>query len=336
MRNIPLIDDAPDGWFLEAGIGEDRAILLQQGKIVEACIERHGGIKAGMVAPAQLTSIRAGGKGGVITLETGEEALIGAIPDGATQGQSFNAQITREAIKEQNRVKLPQAKFTQEAARPAPNLQERLSASSDPIQTCLPGGRDHFAEAGWGDVLEQARSGVVSFAGGNLDIAVTPAMITIDIDGDMDALPLSIAAAREAAHAIRRLGLRGSIGLDFPDVGGKSGRVQVLEAFDEAMTVDCERTAINGFGLLHLVTRRVRPSLIEIQQGRKTLGYALDLIRQAQWLSSSGDTSLTAHPAITGHFEKHPEWMAALAKDRGGAVILQAEPKLSIGGGYAG
>ena len=81
--------------------------------------------------------------------------------------------------------------------------------------------------AGWNDLLEEARGGIVRFAGGELRISPTPAMTLIDVDGHLPPDELAVVGASAAARAIRRLDIGGSIGVDLPDrrrQGGAASR----------------------------------------------------------------------------------------------------------------
>src|ERR687891_15718 len=49
LPDIPLAE-----WLFEAGIGEDRAILVEDGEIVEAAIELPSDLRAGAVVEARL------------------------------------------------------------------------------------------------------------------------------------------------------------------------------------------------------------------------------------------------------------------------------------------
>ncbi len=322
-------------WLYEDGIGEERAILIEAGQIVAARIERHDGAKPGLVTKVQLVKQLVPGKRGIGQMDDGNEVLLSPLPSGLTEGGSVMVEITRAAISERTRFKLPLAKAAPDKApAPAPTLLDRISAGGVPITRCHALGPDRFAEYGWHEVIEEARSGEVAFAEGNLLIAVTPAMTLIDVDGDTAALPLSLAAAQAAARAIRRLDLQGSIGIDFPALEGKADRQKVAETFDDAMTGPFERTAINGFGLLHLVTRRVRPSLPEIfARGRMTAN-ALGILRMAERDGQTGGMTLVAHPAVIAKLTARRDWLAELTKRTGRAVTLRSDPKLATHAHY--
>jgi hypothetical protein len=327
-------------WLYEDGIGEERAILLQKGRIITVYIERHDGIKAGLIAKAQLTKILVPGKRGIVKLDTGEqELLLSPIPAGLTEGASLMIAVTREAVREalqdHVRYKLPLAKAAPDTQpQNAPRLIDRIGAGALPVRLCHSHEADYFEEAGWGEVMEEARSGKVDFATGSLLIAATPAMTLIDVDGDAPPLPLSLAAATATAQAIQRLGIQGSIGIDFPNLSDKVDRQAVAEVFDAAMIGPFERTAVNGFGFLQLITRRQRPSLLELMQGNAVQAHLMALLRRAERDRGAGPMALVAHPAITAQLSARADWMEQLAKRTGRRMTLQSDPALDMGGGY--
>ena len=74
-------------------------------------------------------------------------------------------------------------------------------------------------------------------------------MTLIDVDGWGSVDALCVASATAAAAAIRRLGIAGSIGIDFP-TASREARATAALAFDAALPLPFERTAINGFGFM--------------------------------------------------------------------------------------
>lgn len=320
-------------WYFDAGIGEDRAILVENGRIIEARIERHDGIKPGQVCEAQLVTRMVGNTRGIVALEDGSEALLSPVPKALNEGASLMVESTRSAIDEKSRFKLPMVKAApDETPRAAPTLRERIEG--EPTLYRPSDEQDAFEQLGWGEVLEEARSGVVSFDGGTLLIALTPAMTLIDIDGNLPPVELAMRAAPAVAAAVRRLDLQGSIGIDFPALDDKDDRKRVADAFDAMMHGPFERTAINGFGFMQVVTRRARQSLPEMLQYRGVTAHALELLRRAQRDQNTGPVRLVAHPAIIAKLQKRPEWTEALAKSLGRPVSLKSDPELGLGGGF--
>ncbi|MBS0504282.1 MAG: ribonuclease [Proteobacteria bacterium] len=309
-------------WLYEAGIGEARAALIEDGLIVEARIEREGsGARAGDVLPARLKH-KAGRAGRAeIAFDDGATALLSPVPPGLTEGGPLLAEIVREAIPERGNPKLPLARPSEGPARLAPSLAEGIA----PARMLHPHEPDALEAAGWSELLEQAETGLVPFPGGLLRIALTPAMTVIDVDGDLPPAELAIRGAQASAAAIRRLGIGGSIGIDLPTVPDKRARQAAAEAFDLAYPQPFERTAVNGFGFLQIIRRRVRPSLPELIQSDPVRAAALALLRRLEREPLPGPDSASVSPAIAHLIADHPHWLETLARRRGRPIqILSA------------
>jgi len=302
-------------WLYEEGIGEARAILVEQGAIVEAAIELPG-LRAGAVAPARLTNIA-----GIATLDDGTEATLS--PGGLTEGTAFHAEVVREAIPERGRLRPPRVRATELPPRAGPSLAERIGnprAMSGP---------DRFEEAGWSELLEEAMTGEIAFVGGALRMSLTPAMTLFDVDGSLLPAALAEAGAAAAARAIRRFGIAGSIGIDLPTLP-RDGRQAAARAVDAILPQPFERTAVNGFGFLQIVRRRERPSLPELLQADPAGAAARALLRRAE--RQTGPLTLHAAPAVIARLQS--EWIAVLERRVGGAVTLLERPGLAISAGH--
>ena len=208
-------------------------------------------------------------------------------------------------------------------------MRSGLAAAALPF----PAPADALGDAGWDDLIDQARTGIVTFAGGELRISPTPAMTLIDVDGYLAPDELAVLGAGEAARAIRRLDIGGSIGIDLPTVAGKAARQAAAAAIDDRLPQPFERTAVNGFGFVQIVRPRARPSLIEIWSDRAA-AEARALLRRAAF-EAPGAKRLVAHPAVVAILEANPEWLDALARQVGGAVSLRADPALPMSAGHA-
>lgn len=321
-------------WLYEQGIGEHRAALVDQGRIIEALIAREdSGPLAGAVIAARLTKITVPGKRGLLTLANGGEAWIEPLPPGVTEGATLNVEITREAIPESGRPKLPRAVQSDQPPRPAPTLRQRIAGG--PVRILAAHEPDLLEQAGWSELIDEAISGEITFAGGALRISLTPAMTLIDVDGDLPPAQLARAGAAAAAVAIRRLDITGSIGIDLPTVAGKAERTAAAEAFDEMLPQPFERTAINGFGFMQVIRRRVRPSLPELLRSDPALSAALILLRRAQRTPGAGALTLTANPTVAGLLQNQANWIAELARHIGAPVSLHGDAGRSISAGDA-
>lgn len=297
-------------WIVESGIGETRAALIEDGEIVETRVRRDGVIPAGTVLNAKLVAVAPR-----VTVEAGgEQFLLPRGVSGVTEGSGLTVEVVREALGGTEPWKRALARVTQDAPRPAPPLADGRAGTID----------------GWDDLLEEARSGIVGFEGGELRIEPTPAMTMIDVDGWLVPDRLAQMAAWAVARAIRRLDLGGSIGIDFPTMRSKAERAAIDAILDEYLPKPFERTATNGFGFVQIVRPKARPSLVDLARDRAPFE-ARALLRRAG--QSVGAITLTAHPAVIAAIR--PAWREQLERQVGGRVTLSAEPTLAMSAGHA-
>lgn len=325
-------------WLYEDGIGEARAALVEDSGILEACIEPDGdAAKPGAICEARLTEILPDRRAGRLKLDGGEPALIEPLPPGPTEGETLLVEIVRGAISEPGKRKSARARPAAKgrSASPAMGLLDRLQATDHPVRTLAAHEPDALEAAGWSELLEQAATGAVAFAGGALRIALTPAMTVIDVDGALPPAELARVGARAAGEAIRRLDIGGSTVIDLPSLSAKADRQAAAEAFDSALPQPFERTSVNGFGLLQIVRKRLRPSLLEYAQYEGSATAARALLRRAERAGGSGEMTLTAHPAIVAQFDAHPDWLAKLERRVAAPVAVKPDPALGLWGGHA-
>ncbi len=316
-------------WLVESGIGEDRAIRIEGEHAVAARIDWPGFLAAGQVEDAVLTARAKGSSRGTVRFASGHEALVDRLPRDAQQGAPIRVEVTRSALFEKTRVKRAQCRPTQQAPRPAPTLAETLANEGHEVRTV-----HHFPVGHWEDIWSEAWSGMIDFSGGSLHFSPTPAMIMVDVDGTLPARELSLAAVQPLANAVRRFDLAGSIGIDFPTLEAKADRRMVDGALDaELADWPHERTGMNGFGFVQLVSRLTRPSLLHRLSQSRTGAAARLLLRRAGEEMPPGALLLTCHPAIGAHLTA--EWQAQLARRTGREIRIKLEPGLALEGGFA-
>jgi hypothetical protein len=303
-------------WLIERGIGETRCALVERGRIVDARVLVGGIVPAGTIVEAMLKSVGPNGTG----VAEGQEYLLPKGAPGITQGARLNIEVTREALGGAEPWKRPLARMTDQPARPAPSLGGREAISGE------------FDEAGWPDLIEEARNGIVAFPGGELRVSLTPAMTLIDVDGQLSPADLAVAGARAAGDAIRRHGIGGSIGIDLPTANSKDARQAAAAVIDEILPQPFERTAVNGFGFLQIVRPRRHASLFELAADRAAFETRVLLRRVGREV---GAIRVAAHPSVIAVLSGYRDWLDQLARQVGGAVTLRSDPSLAISGGHA-
>lgn len=315
-----------NGWIVEEGIGETRAVRIADGRIVEALVELEDVVPAATRLSARL--VRAGdqNRNAVARDDGGQEYLLPVAPAGVSEGGGLIIEVLRAAFPGSEPWKRPLARATSYGALEAAPLAERLGGRL----LHFPAPHDALEEAGWSDLLDESRSGTIAFAGGSLRISPTAAMTLIDVDGSLPPDELALRGATAAARAIRRLAIGGSIGIDLPSVKGKAARLAQDAAIDAELPRPFERTGVNGFGFVQVVRARRGPSLIELAQDRAGFE-ARALLRQAA--RSVGAIELAAHPAVLAAIG--PDWLDRLARQVGGTVGLRPDPALAMASGHA-
>jgi ribonuclease G len=312
-------------WLYEAGIGEARAALVEDDRILQALIEPDDtGPRLGTVTRARIVEITTKGREARLTLEDGSEATLSPLPPGITQGSSLTVKIVREAIPEPGRPKRPKASPTDEAATLGPDLLARITATGHPVRTLRPHESDALEQAGWSEVLDEALTGEIVFAGGALRMTPTPAMTLFDVDGVGPLEPLAIAAATAIAQAIVRHAIGGSIGIDFPTITGKAPRQAAAAAIDAALPQPFERTAVNGFGFLQIVRPRLHASLPELLR-TDPAARTRALLRQLERVPPPAPRHHRVSKATLATLAAHPTWTSELARRTGVAAQFETD-----------
>ena len=314
-------------WLYEAGIGEARAALVENGEIIEARIERDNeGPRIGAIVAAKLVESGRGGKGALAVLDWPgtPSATLSEVPPATSIGTTLIVEVTRMALRERGRDKPARARLADVGAAIAdgPDLRSRIAATGIPVVALRPTDADALEQAGWSELIDHVRAGHWRFAGGALWIDATPAMLLIDIDGEGNAFTLAQAGAKAAVAVIRCCDVGGSIGIDFPSLGGRAERLAIDALIDETLPQPFERTGVNGFGLMQIIRRRDRPSLIEQVRFDSVATDAALLLRYAERAVGTGPLQLMARPAVVDAIAARPEWIDALQKRAGRPVTL--------------
>ena len=320
-------------WLYEAGIGEERAILVEQGALVAARVEWGETVRAGLVADARLIAKPSGARRGLARLPDGSEVLVDGLSRETNEGETLRLRIVRPTLAERGRTKRAQARHDPTAAcTPAPSLLDELRHGTLPVRPVRIAGPE-FADHGWDELTEQALTGEIDFAGGSLSLSATPAMTLIDVDGYGAPPALSIAAVPVIAAAMRRLDLGGAVGIDFPSIADKRERQAVDAALGAALAGwRGERTAMNGFGFVQLVSRLERPSLLA-RYARRAEAQARILLRQAERVAEPGALLLTMPPVVRRAIR--PEWEAELVRRTGRRIEWREDAGLAPEASFA-
>ncbi len=310
-------------WLVEEGIAEHRAVRMDGDRIVAAHVEWPGRLAAGWVIEAKLVARAAGSTRGTAITASGEEIVVDRLPQAASEGAPLRIAITRAALEGAGRLKRAQGRPS-EALPAQPSLAERLTADGYTVRIVR-----RFPGSEWDAVIDEALSGAVGFAGGTLLFAPTPAMTTVDVDGDLPPRSLALAAVPALASALRRFDLGGSVVVDFPTLGDKADRRAVDAALGEALADwPHERTAMNGFGLVQIVTRLARPSMLHLANRSRTGLVWRRIVRRAERLEGPGHIELSINPALEHAVE--PEHLTALQHRSGRRVVLRTDATLAL------
>lgn len=313
-------------WLIEEGIAEHRAARFEGDRIVEARVARPDCLAPGWVVEAKLIARAAGSTRGTALVDTGEEVLVDRLPASAAKGAALRLAIHRAARGGPGRLKRAQGRPSA-AALARPTLAERLAATTAGSAATVKRVR-RFPGTDWDDLIDEALAGEIAFAGGALIIAPTAAMTTVDIDGAMPARALALAAVAPLAAALRRFDLRGSVVVDFPTVQDKTGRRSVDDALASALSDwPHECTAMNGFGLVQIVSRLEGPSLFELAAWQRPALIWHRLLRRAEALEAPGTIALSIHPALS--HAATPADIAALERRTGRHVKVDTVATLA-------
>lgn len=335
-------------WLFEAGIGEDRAALVEDGTILEAVVEPHRrGLRIGRVYLVSITKVitpgvlAEGRLGSLAYFGPKGEVLVEGLPDNHRLSTAVKAVVVREPIfdgRSKKKAKLRALPLGDRRSEPGyapPSLYEQLNkAGGARVMNVPQHGPDLLEEAGWSECLEEAATGQVYFPSGSISITPTPGGTVIDVDGWLAPEELALAAGPYVGKAIRRLGIGGSILVDFPTFAGRDGRRQVVEATIKSLNFPYEYTGVNGFGLMQIVRPRSRPSLIEEWRDHGIERAAFALVRRAQRAGLVGSVVLAAPPAVRRFLEESPNWQIELSRELGGEARVETDHRLELNSGY--
>ena len=326
-------------WLYEDGIGESRAVLVEDGRIAEVLIDwPDSPWRVGTVSDGRLSELQRDRGRAIVTLADGSPAILSPLPQQPLSlGRACRVEVMREPLPEGRRRKWPKVRLVDSDTPPAaaPSLRERIAASGLAVTEIGMADPDRLEELGWSELLQGAADGEIDFPGGTLLLALTPAMTLIDVDGMLPPDELAIAGVRASVRVIRQLGIGGAIGIDLPTLSGKADRVAAAELIDALLPKPFERTGVNGFGFVQIIRPRARRSIPEMLAADPDGAAARALLRRAERTSGAGLLTLSCSPGIAACIEARPDWLEALARRTGRPVRLQADAGKPRWGGDA-
>ncbi|MBO6798429.1 ribonuclease E/G [Maricaulis sp.] len=304
--------------LIEENIGETRAAVVENGRIVELHLDRwseqdrraiEGEVYRGRVRKVEMALNAA-----FVDLGVGEEGFLpfgkSGRPKGMHEGAAIKVRIAREAYDDKGPnlalIELDDGPAP-ECLEPAPILAQRLvRAFGD-------------AEAQWSDEsdldMDEAFDEALSPAamipgGGSLYIEQTRALVAIDVDADGRKgqgnatklnQQLNVSAAKEAARQVRLRGLGGLVAIDFVHMRAQPDRKATEQALRQAFKRDRAKVDVaplSQFCIGELARQRRGRSLAELmldKRGELTVETeALRALREAtSALSHSRKASVT-------------------------------------------
>jgi hypothetical protein len=312
-------DDAP---------GERRAALVENGSIVEIHIQRDGLWVLGECGVGRID--RKTPSGAYIIADNGHELLLRSKakkPDGAR----VHFEVTREAISEPGRIKLPEI-MLRDSAPPEP-----LMGKDTLWDTRLASLGQSAINASIAEGFDVAIAGQSQLGDVTISFQRSKAGLVFDIDGIGDAFAINMVAAREIARLLRLYQVGAMVLIDFISMESKTQRAHIAEAFDAASLADArpyERTAINGYGMMQVVRARPRPSVLDHLFGTRIA--ALSDETQAYWLlravaqsSGFGARTVTAQPDVATllQSERWAAWRGQATRLAGAEMLVVADEK---------
>ena len=338
---------------VEDWVGETRAAIVEQGRVVELHFDRWSEqgtrVHAGELYAGRITRIDGSLNAAFVDLGRGEAGFLpfgkAGRPKGLHDGAMIGVRATREAFAEKGPTlaladmdELPGAP---ELIETDANLAERLLRRYPEADVKWADEADVDIEA----AIEAAQSRDVPLkGGGRLRIEPTAALTAIDIDsagrtsnaGRKLALDVNLAAMPEIARQIRLRGLGGNIVIDCLHLRSQPDRKAVEGALKKALKPDPARIDVlplSRFGLIEMARQRTGRAVAEVLEsgeGKASVETrALDALR-ALLLEAAANRSaqltLTVSPALHDWLEADRiDWRAAMTDRIGPRFTLAAQ-----------
>lgn len=241
--------------LIEENIGETRAAVAENGRIVELHLERwsEAGQRAieGEVFRGRVKRVEPALNAAFVDLGVGEEGFLpfgkSGRPKGLHEGAAIGVRVAREAYAEKGpNLGLVEVEpgDAPECLEPAEIIAQRLVRAFGDAEAIWADETDHDLAAAFDDALVPQ---VAIPGGGSLYIETTRAMTTFDVDADgrkgqgnaaQLAVQLNNSAAKEAARQARMRGIGGMLAIDFVHMRGQPDRKAVEQTLRGAFRRD--------------------------------------------------------------------------------------------------
>lgn len=269
--------------LIEENIGETRAAVVDNGRVVELWLDRWSEagqrVVEGEVYRGRVRRVEPALNAAFVDLGVGPEGFLpfgkAGRPKGFHEGAAIGVRIAREAYAEKGpNLALAEAGEgdAPECVQPAPILAQRLVKAWGEAEAVWADETDIDLD----DEFEAALNPLAPIpGGGSLYIETTRAMTTIDVDADgrkgqgspaQLAVALNTSAAKEAARQVRLRGLGGIIAIDFVHMRTQPDRKTVEQAMRGAFKRDRAKVDVaplSQFGVGELARQRRGRSLRE-------------------------------------------------------------------------
>jgi ribonuclease G len=328
----------PTLWQAQQRLGEVWLGAYKAGMLTRLRILREGdGAQAGDHLAGVITS-RLSPRQYLLTTAAGEDIVVEAnLPKAANQrlheGTRCLVHVTRAAIAEPGLIKRAQGIVAELLSNSHPQAAPITSTRVAQNVTWV-------AQLPQADgVIEDVLQGSYALPGGALYFERTRLGLVVDVDGYAAGDKLNAEAAQALARLLTLWDISGNVLIDFVQSAGKSQRTALGTLLDSALSTSTtlwQRNGPNGYGLVHLVSPRRHPSLLDQLFGtnRSTpslLTQALNLLNAAAQSQGMGARTLWARAAIIRLMEENSQWIQSLSQKLGVPILLGVNPDPSAG-----
>ncbi|MHB8530674.1 MAG: ribonuclease E/G [Caulobacteraceae bacterium] len=329
--------------FLDAGIGESRAVVTLGARPERLIIVRDGAAAVQALGARSIARVRRIERASALAfleLENGPDGVLNLTPgtDRLVEGQMVEVEVRSEARRNKGAAVrlLGPAEGPSRFLAAASDVQDQLIAFAPGVAVETGASARSAADAAQREALE---IGFDLPGGGRIVVEPTEALVAIDVDlrerpgvsAKQAARAANFAALGLAARVLRLKGLGGLIVIDL--IGRNHDAPALLAAARAAFAPDNPGVAfapVSRFGALELAIPRRRVPSLEIladTKGRPTAAtIALDLIRRLEREAAIDGGAQVRGYAAPEVAEAAAPALAILASRVGGRVRIVADP----------